>query len=130
MYFIYLKFNNFGALKLIDIIAWTLYFIFTVGIFAFLFFNHLPLARKSELVIIGKTFQIIQGDNFYLVNFSDIENIVEYSANRLPWGYIMKWKIKTNNTEILISSLTISQLNFERHFYTKIKHETKLLPTI
>ena len=95
VYFIYLKFDSVGAFMLIDIIVWTLYLIFTVGIFAFLFFNHLPLARKSELVIIGKTFQIIQGDNSYLVNFSDIENIVEYSANRLPWGYIMKWKIKT-----------------------------------
>ena len=32
--------------------------------------------------------------------------------------------------EIVVSSLTISQFNFERHFHNKIKHKVSLFPTL
>ena len=130
LFFNYSKFDSYKEFSLTDIIAWTIFFLFTVGLFIFLFLNHLPIARQTQLIIINKTFKIIQSDNYYIANFNDIEEIVNYSANRLPWGYIMKWKIRTTDAEFTISSLTISQLNFERHFYNKIKYKTSLLPTI
>lgn len=115
---------------LTEAIAWTLFFIFAVGLFVFLFFNHLPIARQTELSVKGKTFQIIQNKHCYSANFDDIKEIVEYSSKKLPWGFIMKWKIKVANNEIVVSSLTISQFNFKRHFHNKIKHKVSLLPTI
>ncbi len=130
LFLIYSKFDSIREFTLKDFIAWTFFFIFSVGIFIYLFLNHLPYARQTQLIIINKTFKIIQSDNSYSANFSDIEEIVNYSANRLPWGYIMKWKIRTADTEVIISSLTISQFNFERHFYNKIKDKTCFLPTI
>ncbi len=130
LFLIYSKYESIREFTLKDFIAWTFFFIFFVGLFIYLFINHLPYARQTQLIIINKTFKIIQSDNSYTANFSDIEEIVNYSANKLPWGYIMKWRLKTADKEVIISSLTISQFNFERHFYNRIKHETSLLPTI
>jgi hypothetical protein len=130
LFLIYLKFDSTNELTLTDIIAWTLFSTFAVGFFVFLFFNHLPFAKQTELIVVDKNFKIIQGDNSYLTNYGEIKEIVEYSSNKLPWSLIMKWKIKLSEREIIISSLTISKFNFERHFYGKIKHETSLLPTI
>ncbi len=130
LFFIYSKFESIREFTSTDFITWTLFFIFFVGLFIYLFLNHLPYARQTQLIITNKTLKIIQSDNSYSTSFSDIDEIVNYSANRLPWGYIMKWKIRTADTEVIISSLTISQFNFERHFYNKIKHETSILPTI
>ncbi len=130
LFFIYLKFDSINELTLTDIIAWTLFSIFAIGFFVFLFFNHLSSAKQTELIVFDKTFKIIQGDYSNLISFDEIKEIVEYSSNKLPWSLIMKWKIKLSEREIIISSLTISQFNFQRHFYDKIKHETSLLPTI
>jgi hypothetical protein len=111
-------------------IAWGLFVLFAVGVFVYLFFNHLPLARQTQLIIEGKTIKCSQAGHDWQVKVSDIEEIIEYSANRLPWSYIMKWTIKAGNKQITISSLTISQSNFERHFYNKITHKTSFFPTI
>lgn len=127
---IYSKVDSIRELTVADIIAWTLFFTFAVGLFVFLFFNHLSLARQTELCVVGKTFQIIQGGKSYSASFDDIQEIIEYSSKKLPWGFIMKWKIKSKYNEIIVSSLTISQLNFERHFHNKIKHKVSFLPTI
>lgn len=130
LFLFYSKVDGIKNLTLTGIIAWTLFFIFAVGLFVFLFFNHLPVARQTQLIIVDKTLQIIQGDRSYSANFSDIEEIVEYSSKKLPWGFVMKWKIKIADKEIVVSSLTISQFNFERHFHNKIKHKVSLLPTL
>ena len=132
---IYSKFNTSSQFKLIDIIGWTSFFVFVVGIFMYLFFNHLPIARKAQLVITGvgtndKGIEITQGDTFYATHSSDIKEIVEYSTSKLPWSSIIKWKIITDDNQITISSLTISKYNFERYFWNKIKVKTSLLPTI
>ena len=129
-FFIYLKLDYTGNLKPIEIVTWTLFFLFAVGLFIFLFFNHLPLARQTQLIVVDKTFQIIQGDSSYIGNLSEILEIIEYSSKKLPWGLVMKWNIKTAESEIVISSLTISQHSFQRHFKNKIKQKVSLMPTI
>lgn len=130
LFLIYSKVDSIINLTPTEIIAWTLFFIFAVGLFVFLFFNHLQFARQTELTVNGKTFKIIQGDHSYSANFDDIEEIIEYSSKKLPWGFIMKWKIKVADNEIVVSSLTISQFNFESHFHNKIKHKVSLLPIV
>ena len=72
----------------------------------------------------------MQGDHSFSANFDDIQEIVEYSSKKLPWGFIMKWKIITADREVVVSSLTISQFNFESQFHNRIKHEVSLLPII
>lgn len=130
LFLIYSKVDSIKNLTWTDIIAWTFFFIFAVGLFVFLFFNHLPFARQTQLIILDKTFKIIQGNRCISAKFSDIEEIVEYSSRKLPWGFIMKWKIKIADKEIVISSLTISQHDFEQYFWSKIKHKVSLMPTI
>jgi hypothetical protein len=124
------KFDTIYEARRIDIIAFTLLILFSVGTFVFLFFNHLPLARQTELVIQGKLLTIIRGGKVERINYSEITSIKEYSAKRLPWGFIMKWSLKTNEKEYIISSLTISQLNFERHVNDKTETKVLLFPKV
>lgn len=126
----YSKFDKFSQPKLIDIIAWSLLFVFAVGLFIFLFFNHISFARQTELVFFDKQLQLFQGDKSSAIDFKDIKEIIEYSSKKLPWGHIMKWKIVTTDKEFVVSSLTISQFYFEKYFWGKIKHKVSLLPTI
>lgn len=128
--FLYSKFDSFKDLSGEDILVWTLFFIFSVGIFVFLFFNHLSLARQTELVITTKTLKIIQRGQAYSCDMKDIKEVIEYSTGRLPWSSIIKWIIKAGDREFVISSLTISKLNFERHFWNKTKDKTSLFPTL
>ena len=126
----YLKFDRLQYLSYKDIIVWGLIFICFAGVFIFLFINHLQLARQTELIIQGKTFKIIQGVHSYSGDLSTIKEIIQYSTGRLPWSSIIKWKIKTGDREFVISSLTISKLNFERHFNNKIKDKTSFMPIL
>ena len=127
---LYSKFNSLRDLSVSDILFWIFFLLFSVGIFIFLYFNHLPLARQTELIISSKTFEIIQRSQSYSCDLGDIKEVIEYSTGRLPWSSIAKWIIKTNDREFVISSLTISKLNFERHFWNKTKDKTSLLPRI
>ncbi len=129
-FIIYSRFDNVNELTFIESIAWVLFFIYTVGIFIYLFLNHYPFAKKTQLIILDKTFQVKEKENLYSSKICDITEIVEYSTSKTPWGFIMKWKIKTIDKEIIISSLTISQTSFHRHFWNKIIERTTVLPTI
>jgi hypothetical protein len=129
-FIIYDRFDNINGLALIESIAWVLFIIYAVGIFVYLFLNHLPFARKTQLIILDKTFQVKEKENLYSSKICDITEIIEYSTSKTPWGSIMKWKIKTIDKEIIISSLTISQTSFHRHFWNKITERTTVLPTI
>jgi len=82
------------------------------------------------MTIVDKSVSITQGDETNSFNLSDIDEIIEYSAKKLPWGFLVKWQIKTADKTILVSSLTISQNNFERHFWNKIRHKYTLLTTM
>ena len=113
-----------------DILFWTLYFIFFAGVYVFLFFDHLSLARETELIIGKHTFQIIQGSQSYSCNMDAVNEVIEFSAGRLPWGPIVKWKVKTRDKEFVISSLTISRSNFERHFWNKTTEINSLFPRL
>ena len=132
-FFLFLFFSKFGTIyeaKFIDILAFTLLILFSVGTFVFLFFNHLPLARQTELIIQGKLLTIVRDGKVERIDFSEITSIKEYTAKKLPWGFIMKWSLKTNEKEYIISSLTISQLDFERYFHDKTETKVSLFPTV
>lgn len=130
LFIFFSKFDNLHQARKIEIIAFTFFLIFFVGIFVFLFLNHLKIAIRTELIVKGKQLILIQGEKEETVDFNDITQIREYTANRLPWGRIIKWCLTANGNTYTISSLTISQLNFERYFYDKIESKTTFFPTI
>ena len=127
---LYSKFDSLRDISVIDSLVWAFFFMFSVGIFIFLYFNHLPLARQTELIVSSKTFEIIQGSESYSCSLGDITQVTEYSTARLPWSSIAKWKVKANDREFVISSLTISKLNFERYFFNKTNQKTSLFPKL
>lgn len=122
--------DTIASVKWPEKIAWLLFFIFAVGPFSFLFFNHLRLAKDTRLIFRDNTLQVEQAGETYTVHFSDMEEIVEYSAWKLPWSSIMKWQIKTPGRRIVISSLTISEPAMDHFFWNKMKHKITLLPVI
>jgi hypothetical protein len=124
------KFENISEAKPVDIIGFSLLILFSVGTFIFLFFNHLPLARQTELIIKGKQLTIVREGKEERIHFSEITGIKMYTAKKLPWGFIMKWCLTANGKEYVISSLTISQLNFERHFHDKTETKVSVFPTV
>ena len=128
--FLYSKFDGLRDLSGKDILVWTSFFIFAVGIFIILFFNHLALARQTELKISTRSFEIIQGNQSYSCDLTDIKEIIEYSTGRLPWSSIAKWVMKAGDREFVISSLTISKSNFDRHFWNKKNEKVSLFPKI
>jgi hypothetical protein len=127
---IYSKIGSGQEFSAKDIFGWVFFFIFSAGIFIFLFVNHLPLARQTELILSNKTLKIVQQGQSYSCNLSDIKEVFEYSTGRLPWSSIAKWIIKTDDREFVVSSLTISKLNFERYFWNKTKDKTSLFPML
>ena len=128
--FIISKVDSLGDLTWVEILGWVCFFIFSAGMFLFLFFNHLPIAKQTELIITNKNFEIIQQGQTYSGELNDITEVVEYSTGRLPWSSIAKWIVKTGDREIVISSLTISKSNFKRYFWNKTIDKTSLLPTL
>ncbi len=110
--------------------VWVLFFTFFVGIFGLLFFNHLPIAKQTELVLSRKIFRINQGGKQYSYDMNEIDEVIEYSTGRLPWSSIIKWKLKVDNIEFVVSSLTISKINFDRHFWNITKEKLSLFPML
>lgn len=127
---IYSKVSVGKELPLFNMIALGIFFIAAVGPFAFLFFNHLALAKKTVITIADKNIQITQAGTNFSASFDEIKTITEYSSKSTPWSYIMKWKLQTATQEVTISSLTISKYNFHNHFGNKIVHEATVLPKI
>ncbi|HYH16969.1 MAG TPA: hypothetical protein VD794_17170 [Flavisolibacter sp.] len=124
------KFNSVSHAQPIDIIGFTFLLLFSVGIFIILFFNHLPSALKTELVLKGKQLTIVRNGREETINFVDIAAIKLYTAKKLPWGFIMKWCLTAKDKDYIISSLTISQLDFERYFHDKTEVKVSLFPKI
>jgi hypothetical protein len=117
------RFRNIQEVKLKDIFGFSLLFLVTVGTFIFLFVNHLPFARQTELIIKGKQLNIIGKGKADSIPFSEITSIKEYATSKTPWSSIKKWKIEAGGKEYVISSLTISPLNFDRQFLIKLKQK-------
>lgn len=128
------KYGSIFRLQLTSVIALIFFIIITTGVFIFLFLNHLPLAKQTELTIIGsaivKEIQIVQGTVAYTIPFGEIEEVIEYSTAGLPWSAIVKWKIIAKGNQIIISSLCISRRNFERYFFNRITSKPDLFPAL
>ena len=130
LFLFFSKFEKINEAQPMDIIGFSLLTLFSVGTFIFLFFNHLPLARQTELIIEGKQLTIVREGEEEHIHFSEITGIKEYSTAKLPWSSIKKWHISANGKEYVVSSLIISQLNFERHFHDKTETKAPLFPTV
>ena len=114
----------------IQILAFVIFLIFTTGIYIFLLFNHLRIARQTVLKIVNRQININQFEKSATINFEDIKEIIEFSTAKLPWSRLIIWEINTtNNHHYRISSLTISKSEFERFFWNKIETKTKLFPS-
>jgi hypothetical protein len=123
-------------MKPIELVAWCLFLVFSVGIFSFLFFNHLSFASKSRVIFENESIEVIQKNKVYTVRLADIQKVVEYSidnkytSGKLPWGSLMKWKIVTANEEVYISSLTISKDDFKKYINKELTYNFSYLPMI
>lgn len=127
---IYSKVSVGKELPLFNMIALGIFFIAAVGPFAFLFFNHLSLAKKTVLTIDNNNIQVAQADQLFSASLDEIKTITEYSSKNTPWSFIIKWHIQTATQEVTVSSLTISKYNFHNYFSRKIVHEPTVLPKI
>jgi len=105
----------------------------SIGVFLLMFFNHLSIGRTTVMFVLDKKYPekditVFQSDKKICFQLSEVTQITEYSTSKLPWSGIKKWHIKTNETEVWISSLTISSFKFEELFYNKIEDKTSLFP--
>ncbi len=130
------RYKSVPQITVVEVVVWTGLMICVLGVFVFLFFNHLPIAKQTKLLVIGvgivdKEIQITQGGTLFKMRFSEIKDVIEYSTStRLPWSPIIKWEIISTSHQVTLSSLTISSGNFERHFWNKIRWEKDSLPTM
>ena len=107
----------------------------SIGVFLLLFFNHLSIVRTTVMLVLDKKYPekeitVFQTDKKICFQVSEVTQITEYSTSKLPWSGIKKWHIKTNETEVWISSLTISSFRFEELFYNKIEDKTSFFPIL
>ena len=72
LFLFFSKFEKINEAQPMDIIGFSLLTLFSVGTFIFLFFNHLPLARQTELIIEGKQLTIVREGEEEHIHFSEI----------------------------------------------------------
>jgi predicted PurR-regulated permease PerM len=131
-----LKYERLSQIKTLDILVWALLFLFSVGMYILLFLNHFPFAKQTQLIFTENRIEITQGENNYKIDLKNINSVTEYSSNnkytssKLPWASLIKWKLKTENDEYIISSLTISETDFKKIFSNKIKFKFSFFPRI
>jgi hypothetical protein len=107
-------------ITLVDVIIFCCLLFFTTGTSIILFFNHLPYANDVKLIVSDNEIEIITNEKSVTINLKDVEAIYEYGDRRVPWMAIRKWTFITSNDKFVISSLTISWLDFHRHFWNRI----------
>ncbi|MFN5135309.1 MAG: hypothetical protein ACK5DG_08320 [Chitinophagaceae bacterium] len=109
-------------ITVIDVLAYFLFFIFTTGVFIFLFFRYFSSEKNKVLTVTDDVVTIDDKSKTISIKLKEIESINEFHAGRLPWGHLRKWEFVTANEKFIVSSLTISWLNFHRHFGDKIQY--------
>ena len=115
-FIIYTDYHSSSQLSIGKIIAYSVILIVVLGPFFFLFYNHLNFALQTRLVFLEDKFEIIQYDKSFVFNVSEIIEVIQYSTDskyssgKLWWGEIMKWEVKTLNSEFVISSQLFHRL--------------------
>ena len=117
-------------ITIIDVFTQVLFFVFSSGIFIFLFFNYLPSEKNKILTISNNELFLEDSSRVFSVKLDEIEKINEFNANRLPWGHLRKWEIITSKEKLILSSITISWLDFHRHFGNKIESHVSFFKLI
>jgi hypothetical protein len=67
------------------------------------------------------------------IDYSEVIAIVEYSSNRygygkMAWSDIVKWQVRTENEEFLISSLIISKTNLKKYMKREFGFKATYFP--
>lgn len=73
----------------------------------------------DQILVLDSEQLIVFHKEIILAQFAlkDINNIIEYSTNRLPWSRICIWKLTLNDGRIIkISSVLITKRSFEKNF--------------
>ncbi len=127
----YTKLNDYEKpITFLDALAYFLFFFFSSGIFIFLFFNYMPTEKSKILTITNNELVLQDQSTVVSIKLDEIETIYEFSAGRLPWGHLRKWEIITSKEKLILSSITISWLDFHRHFGNKIESHFSFLKLI
>jgi len=117
-----------------ELFAWTLFFVFSVGIFGLLFFNHLPLALRTELFFDRDVLELRQNDQSFKISLQKVVEVQEFSTNlkagwsKLPWSSVVLWKIITPTGNYFVSSLTISKDDFNKYVPKDFHYRMRLFP--
>jgi hypothetical protein len=126
----YLNDTSFREISSFELLVIVLVLLPFLAPFFYLFFNHLKLAKHSILVIKEKEITFICKKSINSFNFSEIIEIRQYCTYRLPWRDIVRWDLITKNGRYIISSLIISESEFDKYFFNKIEKLIMFMPTI
>ena len=95
--------------------------------------NHCPYAKDVVIYFQNKRVRLIYQGNVKEFHYNEIKKITEYSAYSTGniFRLFMYWCLEVNDEKFIISFLTVSQLNFERMFWSKISEKKEVRwPTI
>jgi hypothetical protein len=127
---IYLDYRQRSHIDFKKLIGFALLLLFVWAGLIFLLLNDWPFARKTTLVIERQVLKLNVNGTDHSIPFADIKEIVVHTAGRLPWSAIVKWEIMTENDCFISCSLTISEFQFERFFFNKIRKQFVFMPII
>lgn len=120
--------NDLSSLSLVVL------FIFLLSLFmayCYLFINHYKIASPAQLVIGNHQMTITGNNETITILLNEISAIKEYSSGRRSfWSNILFWTFEANGKTFTVSSLTISQSNFERYFYNRTTQVYRFFPLI
>ena len=135
-FFVYEVYHQKDEDYVFKIVAFFIIAIIFLGPFFFLFFNHLSKSLKTELKVNSEFIELTQKGKSCIIDLTDIETITVYSINgkygpgKLPWSDIFKWKVKSYNSEIIFSSLLISESNFKKLLKKELIYKFDYMPTM
>ena len=139
IFFFFLAYNDYHQKTenyIFKIVAYLVLLVIFVGPFCFLFFNHLYKSSKTQLRITAEYIELLHNGNSQIINLTDIKSIAicsinnKYGPAKAAWCDIFKWKIKSNDLEIIFSSLIISKSNLKKFFMQEFVYEFEYIPAM
>ena len=106
------------------------------GPFFHLLFNHILKSSGAQLKITADYVEFSQKGHSKTIKMVDINEIViqsstgKHSYRSLPWTDIFIWKIKSENSEIVVSNIIVSKSNLKKIFKNEFTYEKVFFPTL
>jgi len=113
-----------------EMMIWSSMILIIMIPFSVLFFNHLAFAKQVELAFHDKTFQYTNGQESCLIDLADIKEVTEYAASKMPYGFVIKWVIETDERNFTVSNLVIPHSTIQYYFWNKMKYNFDFFPTV